>query len=253
MHGKIFTDNEKFFLYELIVQGKSLNQITGIMGRSKSTIYYHFKKIKGRSFYPVNVCLDNLELVGEFMGLFAGDGSFYKMPNYKYNVRLHFNTKEVDYVKNLIQEVLFKLFNKKPRIYTQNNGLNLSYYSRDIYKFITQFLYWDMLEAKTYSVKLRNKNHSVIFMIGFIRGSLDSDGHLSPNKIVFSTVSTGLKDDISRCLDSLKFSHTIRLYKDKRQNRKAIYHISLFKKDFSRFYSIIKPRNVKGMHRPGFE
>ena len=78
--------------------------------------------------------------------------------------------------------MLIKLFGKKPRAYRDDNRLNLCYYSKAIKELIDVYLTWDKDYRKTYSVMLKENNHSREFAIGFLRGSLDSDGHLSYKK-----------------------------------------------------------------------
>lgn len=193
---------------------------------------------------PIIPNLNEEELIGEFMGLFAGDGSFYKTTTYKYCIRLHFNITEKEFANNLINCVLIKLFGKKPMISKQENRLNLCYYSKQIYKLINRYLAWDQNSRKTYSVRLVTRDHSPEFIIGFLRGCVDSDGYISPQKICFSTVSPRLAKDIDYFLNKLNFVHTTGLYKEKRQNRKDIYHIVLWKKEFNRFIELIKPKNM---------
>lgn len=250
MNKKRLNKSELKLIGTLIKKNYSLNEISKILGRSKTTIYYHFRKIKGRYVKPVTLISGDEELIGEFIGLFAGDGSFYKMPNYKYNIRLHFNSTEANYVDNLIRNVLIKLFGKKPMMFKQENRINLCYYSKNIYEFVKDYLCWDLNEPKTYSVRLKKEDYSSAFMVGFIRGSLDSDGYLSSKKVSFATVSPGLKESIIRCLDSLDLSYSVRLYKEKRENRRDIYHVNILRKDFNKFYQIIKPRNIKGLNAP---
>lgn len=99
---------------ELVNEGYSLNQISLKLERSKTTIYHHFLKTKERTILPLKLDVTDQNLLGEFLGLFAGDGSFYKTKDYKYNIRLHFSIKDSDYIKALIENVLKKLFSKRP-------------------------------------------------------------------------------------------------------------------------------------------
>ncbi len=236
---------EKEKLLGLIKEGKSLNEVCRVMERSKTTIYYYFRKIKGKTVSPISVNSSDEDKIGEFMGLFAGDGSFYKTDAYCYGVRLHFNLSERDFVNSLIEEVLIPLFGKRPMISVRENRLNLCYYSKNIYTLIDKYLTWDKNSRKTYSVQLREKNHSKKFRIGFLRGSIDSDGYISSKRICFSTVSNGLAEDTSFYLKEMNLIHSVRLYHEKRLNRKNIYHIDIWKRDFSKFLKLIRPRNKK--------
>lgn len=236
---------ERTKLNDLILEGKSLNRISKEMLLSKSTIYYYFRRIKGRTINPIIIYTKNEALIGEFIGLFAGDGYTYKSSNYDHRVYLCFNIADKAYVNKLILNVLEKLFNKKPMIFIQENRLNICYDSKPITEFIGQYLTWNKNFRKVYSVKLIERAYSNKFMIGFIRGCLDSDGYFTKKKISFATVSPGLKDNIVKFLKCLRISHSVNLYKEKRTNRKSIYHIYIYKPFHSKFIKIIKPRNIK--------
>jgi hypothetical protein len=242
MNKTRLTKSEIHSIKQLVKENQSLNKIVEITGKPKTTIYYYFREIRGKTTKPIVVNDTNSELVGEFIGLFAGDGCLYKADNYTYRIYLTFNTEERRLVNELIKEVLLNLFGKPPMIFIRENRLTLCYYSKRIQQFIHKYLTWDTSSRKTYSVMLKTENLTREFFIGFIRGSIESDGYISKDKISFATVSPGLMKSISRSLHKLKLSHKIRLYKEKRENRKAIYHINLPKKEFDKFFKIIKPR-----------
>ena len=144
----------------LILSGFSLKTIANKLNKSKTTIYYHFRKVKGKTIIPLTINRLNDELIGEFIGLFAGDGSFYKTKDYKYKIRLHFSCRDQNYVDNLIKNVLVPLFNKKPMQFLEENRLNLCYNSKELYGFIKQYLLWDHHLKKTYTVRLISNNYS---------------------------------------------------------------------------------------------
>ncbi len=237
-------------IFRLTKKGISLNRIEKITGLKKTTIYYHFRKIKPKTTQPIIVNSENDELIGEVVGLFAGDGSCDIMKKGKYRVRLHFNITEKEFVRKLNEDVLKNIFGKEPMVFRQENRLNLCYYSKNIHLLLNTYLTWDKSRRKTYSVQLKTHNHPLAFCKGFIRGSLDSDGCLSDKKISFATVSPGLKDNISFFLEQLDIKHSVRKYKEKRSNRKDIYHINVMRKEHGRFMDIIKPRNIKGLNAP---
>lgn len=246
MNRKRLSQKELKKIGELVKSDKSLNQITEILKKSKTTVYYHFRKIKGRTVKPISFCSKHEELIGEFIGLFAGDGCADKTADYQYRTYLFFNNiNEREYVNNLIKKVLIKLFEKKPMIFRRENRLILCYYSKNIQKLIKEYLTWNKEFRKTYSVGLINKKYSKFFKMGFLRGSLDSDGYFNKKKISFATVSPNLMINITNFLNDLEIAHSVRLYKEKRENRKDIYHINIIRRDFVKFIELIKPRNIK--------
>ena len=241
---KRLNKKELELISKLIEMGYSLNKISTKLNKSKTTIYYHYRKTKGETMHPIKNISFNEELLGEFIGLFAGDGYSDKTSDYKYRTYLFFNLlKEEDFVKDLTKNVLIPLFNKSPMISKRKNLLTLSYYSKEIHKLIKSYLEWDPKIKKTYSVGLKKKKFSRKFKIGFIRGSLDSDGYFSQKKISFATVSPKLAEDISSLLKDLEIKHSKTLYKEKRKNRKDIYHIFVSWKDHKKFIDLINPRN----------
>lgn len=229
----------------LINDGLPLKQIARLTGRNKTTVYHHFRKIKGKTMKPVIFDVQDDERVGEFIGLFAGDGCADKTKPWVYRTRLCFGLKEKEFIKELIEVVLLPLFGKRPCVICQDTRLNVNYYSKDIYDFVEKYLEWDKLAKKTYSVRLRHTNHSREFMIGFLRGCLDSDGYVSQKKITFASVSTPLIDNIHKFLSKFKIRHSVYVSKSKKPNKRDMYFVYISKQEHCKFLNIIKPRNKK--------
>ncbi len=241
------TKEEIKLVQKLILQGKSLNYIATTLGRKKGTIYYYFRKFKGKTNHRIIVNKEDSEKIGEFIGFFAGDGSFYKTPGYNHSIRLHLNIKDKVYLDSLTTNVLFPLFGKKPKIYQQENRLIARYYSKEIYLFIKEYLDWSDNRPKTYTVHLKNRKQKINFMKGFLCGSIDSDGHISEKAISFASVSSRLIHDISDFLTKLEFDHKVIKYIEKRPNRQDLYQINIRKAQRNKFHALIKPRNLRGM------
>lgn len=238
-------------IINLINEGYSINKISRLLNVNKSTIYYHYKKIKGKLKKEVTIKKDD-SLIGEFMGLFAGDGCFYKTKQYQYRIYLFFNITGKEYVKNLIN-ILFNLFNKKPYVFKRKNVLIILYTSKDIYNLIKEFLIWDKNKRKAHTISLINKNYSKKFKISFLRGCVDSDGYISNKKINFATSSPSLAKNIRNFLNDLNINFCYSIYKEKRPNRVDMHHIDIRKSERNRFFNIIDPRNLKNINvrRPG--
>ena len=134
-------------LTNYIQRGISLNKLVKKIGKNKTTLYYHFRKIKGKKYFPLMLHSKNQELLGEFIGLFAGDGSLYKSTDYKHKLSLHFNITEKKFVEDLIEKVLCPLFHKKPIISRDGNRLNIYYYSKFLFNLV------EKAESETLSAK----------------------------------------------------------------------------------------------------
>ena len=193
---KIPYEEEKL-IYSLIKQEWSINQISKHLDRSKSTIYSYYRKILPKKLKIVTINKDD-EFVGELMGLFAGDGSyFYDTKGYRHVIRFHFNIQEKEFAKELI-ELFSKNLDKIPASYRERNEFILRYYSNELTSFIRNYVKWgvslDVLgrNRKSRTVFLEDFPYSNEFKIGFLRGFLDSDGHYSDKKIVFASSSKKL-------------------------------------------------------------
>jgi len=245
---KRLTKKEKEFIIKSIIGNKSLAHISNITKRGKPTIYYYYKKIKGKKYK--SPCLEKLddEFIGEFLGIFAGDGNFFfYKKQYRYLIRLFFNVTEIDYV-NELAELFYKNFRKKPNVRRENgkNHFTIEYISKDIYCFIKKYLDWVTTEEikKSHSIHLKEKEVSKEFKIGFVRGLFDSDGHISRKRINFASTSIKLTENAINFLRDLGIEDFIfRSYQDKRGKRKRIYHIDIRTPGKGKFIETIKPRN----------
>jgi len=229
-------------------KGNSLNTISNKLNIKKTTVYYHFKKIRGRTVKPILIDVSDKELLGELMGVFAGDGGFNKTKQYQYRVSFYFNKTEDKYVKEL-KEIFYVLFQKYPMQFQRQNKLILRYNSKAIIELINNYLTWNKQGKKSHSIRLITENHCESFRIGFIRGNLDSDGYLSKEKITFATSSPYLANNINNFLNDLGINYHYYKYLDKRKNRVPMYHINIRKPKRNKFLDLIKPRELKNLKK----
>ena len=126
-------------IINLIKRGVSIPKISKELDVGKSTIYYHYKKIKGRR-YPLVRIPDNNKVTGEFLGAFAGDGSFFfDKKTGHYTISIHLHPKDDKNYGFYLKDLIEKNFNKKVRFYFKpGRELVLVFYSKDIFKFIGQ-------------------------------------------------------------------------------------------------------------------
>lgn len=238
---KRLTNEQKTSIRKMALNGYSLRKIKNELNKSKTTIYYHTRKILGRKIKQIKI-ENNLNNIGEFMGVFAGDGSFCKSKLYHYRIILFLSAKEEDYMISL-SNMLCSLFNKKPNVYFRkdHNYFEIIYNSKKLYDFIKKFLIWD--GKKVYSIRLKKMSHKREFLIGFLRGFLDSDGYSCKNhrKTSFSTVSLELAKQISSILSKFKINNKILSYK--KENRKRLYSVNVSGNNAVNLIRLIKPRN----------
>lgn len=230
----------------MINNGVSLRQIIKVTNIDKTSIYRRFPGIKTHKFNPITIQSNDEELIGEFIGLFAGDGCFYKDSIGHYKIFLYFNVKERKYVDEL-KEILHQLFGKYPMQNIENNKIILKYYSQNIYKLIREYLDWNETGRKTHSIHLKGNQYRREFKIGFLRGSLDSDGYFSDKKISFASSSEKLIDNIKTFLTDLDIPHHYYEYIEKRSNRVNMHHVNIRRSDREKFIALINPRERKNI------
>lgn len=247
---KRLSEEEKFHIISLMKNGKSLNHISKLIGKGKSTLYYHYKKTFGKKYKKITIPKKDL-FIGELLGLFVGDGNlYYDKKKNRYSVRFFFNFQEKNYVKELIN-FFHKNFQKRPHLSRVKNVLVLRYYSKELSTFIKEYVGWGIsldkrgANQKSRTVFLKKDNYSNNFKIGFLRGFLDSDGYLSDKKILFGSASEKIMKQTVKFLSDLNFQKfKLSLYNRKEKNRVGIWHLYVHKVERDKFLSLIQPRNL---------
>ncbi|MBU1975610.1 MAG: helix-turn-helix domain-containing protein [Nanoarchaeota archaeon] len=236
-------------IHKLIREGNSLNEIANKLSRSKTTIYYHFRKIKGSTYSNINLNQLEDEAWGDFLGLFAGDGNYFKTKTYNYRIYIFFGPDQ-QYIHKEVKILLTNLFKKTPSEGRRVNVLYLYYCSKELIELMKEYLDWDQMRDKTYTVHLKKRAYSAAFKRGFLRGNIDSDGYISKNRIEFASVSPLLIQDISQFTKDMgfKFSYTLRV--DSRPNRKDMHIVNILKSDHKLFLNVISPRKIGGANAP---
>ena len=238
----------KYKLKNNIKLGKSINQISREMGLANSTIYYYYKKIRGRKFIVPKFKIQESEIEGEIIGAFAADGS--ACPQSQYQITFCYGSDEEEYVKNF-KSLLTNYFNKVPYFYnySSQSTLRLRYKSKPIYEFFKFYLKWN--NPKTYSVQLRTLNHPKGFLIGFLRGFFDGDGYNETkfNRIELMSVCFPLIGQLAQILTKLGFQFKVKSQK-KPGNRKTLHTIRISRNEAKRFKEFVAPRNPKRVGPP---
>ncbi len=243
-------NKEKELIYELIRGGESLNAISKISGRGKSTLYYHYRKILPKKIKPVCIPFDEDLFIGELVGLFVGDGSlFYDKKTNNYVIRFFFNVTEKSFVDELSLLFENKLC-KKPAVYRAKNVMVVRYYSKVLYDFIMSYVGWGVslnscgYNKKSRTVYLKDRFYSPEFKKGFLKGFLDSDGYFSPSKTTFDSSSCRIMEQTKNFLYDLGYSDFhFSFREDKRPNRVGMYKIYVRLSERKKLTLEINPRN----------
>ncbi|MFH1239698.1 MAG: LAGLIDADG family homing endonuclease [Candidatus Diapherotrites archaeon] len=239
-------EEAKTKMLQLIKDGSSLNKIAKETGLPKTTIYYYFRKLRGRTYFEPEFDLNYSGLEGEIVGIFAGDGSqYHDTKRGHYEVNVHFGkTDYVYYVKDLFG----KYFNKKFNLLSESRErFRLRTNSKKISNHFKNYLEYDP-KIKHCTVGLKKLNFSEGFLIGFLRGFLDTDGTVCRAadgniKIVYCTTSKKLAYQIKEILDGFDIICSLRVII--RSGFKDIYHIYLWKRSVKPFLQLVKPYKRK--------
>lgn len=232
---------EKESIINLIQKGISIPKIARETGVAKSTIYYHYKKIKGRRFKLVSIP-DDKKVIGEFLGAFAGDGSYYfDKKKYHHTISIFLHAKDDKeygyYLRNLIEQN----FNKDVRAYYkyQKNELKLTFYSKKILNLITEYL--NIEDNKTLNISLK-KDFKIMprdMLAYFTRGLIDTDGHVNKDgQIVIALISKNMILQLKEILRLFDIESKIHVRKV-RPNEHALYELKMLKYAAIRYFNII--------------
>jgi hypothetical protein len=229
-----------------IRNGVSINKISKELCLGKSTIYYYYKKIKGKKFVEPEFKPGNSRLEGEVNGIFAGDGSqYYDKKRGSYEVNVHFGVKNYPYAV-YVKQLFENFFHKKFRLdFEYETKLRLRTRSRKIFNYFQNYLSYNC-HIKHCTVKLKDHCSSA-FKIGFLKGMFDTDGCLSFNRsekrfrAVYYTTSKELARQINSILNELNIRNSIYVIDRKDRDEKTIYHVSVLGGSIHRFIKRIKP------------
>jgi hypothetical protein len=237
------TITERKRIIDFAKSGRSLYFISDKMGLGKTTVYYHTRKVMGRKNIPIKINTDSNEKIGEFLGLFAGDGSyFYDNKNHKHVIRIFIGRHEEN-LKNYYVELMKSIFNKQPALYTQKSVYVIHMASKELISFIKKRLTWED-GFKTKTIRLSNDvaNLPTDFSKGFLKGLIDSDGYVRKgrNEIYFGSISKNLINNFTDCLKRFGFNYSV--YRQKpNETGNIFYKVRLTGDDVVSFCKFIKP------------
>lgn len=241
--------NKQNQIIKMIYDGISINKISNELNVAKSTIYHHYRKIKGRKVPQAAIHQED-KVIGEFLGAFAGDGSYFFDPKtYHHTLSFHLHNKD-DYLYGLyLQEMIRDRFKVSCRKYSYNNSLSLVLYSKSLCELITKNLI--ISRDKTLNIALRENisGYSYEFLKWFVRGVFDTDGSVSRYRIILKMISKNLVDQISVILLGFGIENSTRLIKDKRENCRDCHELTIKKRQMIRFLNCIGLSNPRKLNR----
>ncbi len=237
---------EKTSLIRQINQGISINKISRRFNLAKSTIYYHYKKIKGKQYQEPFYNIEFSEQEGEIVGIFAGDGSqYYYKRGGGYYVNVHFGncSNWVEHVQTLYE----KFFNKKWRRWrevTKEGWIKhrIRVIDKKIFYYFFNYLSYDPTH-KHDTVELKTLELPDCFKIGFLRGFLDTDGTICLSqgrvRIIYYTTSKTLANQTKILCNQFKIN--VSLCIRRREGYKDICTVYVLADSIDKFLKVINP------------
>ena len=240
------TDSQIIIMKKLIDGGMSLNYISRELGIGKTTVYYYFRKMKGKTLKSPVIKFDSDRELGEVVGIFTGDGSqSFDPKGYHYQNKVHFglhNKDYVFYVKNLYE----KCFGKK--FFISKDGptkLVVITNSKDIFNFFHKYVKFDSRDKSNTASLITNYRKNKDFMKGFLKGLLDTDGTVcickTGMRISYYTSSNKLAMQIKKSLQIFGIKAGISVAR----NNNNIY---VLKRHHGELLSLIKPFRARGLN-----
>ena len=133
------------------------------------------------------------------------------------------------------------LTSKLPRFYDGKTIIIMELKSKELANFVSKYLSWENKKTKT--IRLRNREFlkNKEFLIGFLRGLIDSDGYVRKERkeIYFGTVSKELSNDFIKALDELNLIY--KTYIQKRKGCSDFHKVRIADNEVSKFCKKIRP------------
>ncbi len=220
------TIGQKDKINKLYASGKSLNHLAMLLGKSKTTIYYHTRKNFGIRIKPIVFDIKSKKDFGEFIGAFAGDGGFYLDKKYRYLINFYLSANETAYAEH-ISRIIEHTFGKKPNIllYRKVNMIRVRIMGKKIYEILKTYLYWD--KNKTLTIRLREVSMKMgnDFLKGIAAGLIATDGsvYVPRRWVSFATISKTLCLQLSAILKKFGIDNVI--YPSKYNGKKTLYQL----------------------------
>ena len=213
--AKWLSESEKQFI-EANYRITSPSYISAVTHRDIHTIRRYISKFSGvrHKHEPINFNEDLDDSIGEFMGVFAGDGCISHDKSGHYAIRIYLGPNESAYSRYVANQIL-DIFGKAPAIwFDAHSNVNIvKFYGRQAQNIIKKYLKFDKNKSHTVRLAGSISSYSVNFLRSFARGLIATDGCVYHNKytyrIIFGSTSKLLVTQYKKILDifSIPYSY----------------------------------------------
>ena len=210
MDWKYLSDLELKLIKTEHASGKSGREIARLLNRNPAVINRCIKRGvnhgKWSGHYGIAFRPEFQRELGEFMGVFAGDGNINRFRGFKITVFL--NSRESEYAMYL-SDLSSSLFGKPFHLWEYRNMIYLMLYGKKLEAIINDYLKFDS-DKKVYTIGLKHavKLYSEEFLRGFAAGLICSDGYIGKKYVRFSTTSNNLTENYQDILNLFGISHS---------------------------------------------
>ncbi|TLY15551.1 MAG: hypothetical protein E6K86_06360 [Thaumarchaeota archaeon] len=207
-------------------------EIGARLHRRKNVIYYHVRKRFGLKIAKLTFDGRPNRRLGEFIGLYASDGSFSFDPkSYHYKLSLALSQNQLDYAK-IVSRMMINIFGKRPRLWIdkEKHYIILRLYGRDILRFLKKFIYWRGDKTHTIALRAKTLRLGKPFLRGIVRGLVAGDGWVARRgpRIGFGVTSRRLASQYRDMLNLFRIE--TRWREAKKRGRKTLYVVQVSRK-----------------------
>lgn len=237
---KRLTLEEMKMIQTLVKSGLSLRNVAKQTGISYSTVHRYAAKFSKRQM-RIDFSVFNERELGYIVGFFAGDGSrIAEKRSGHYGAKFCFDAKRDVEIASFLRG-LFEKSGKYAALYQENTCLLMKIYSKKLLNFLYGFVRYAKYEGRTCKILVGIASWSRDFMLGFIGGLIDADGHIHKNKrkarhfgADITTTNPAFAEQATRLLNRLGLKPKVSKIKPCQTSfsKRATYIIRLSKAEF---------------------
>jgi hypothetical protein len=244
-HLKRLSPKEIEEIQGLVKKGLSLRGVSRKTGVSYAAVYRYANQLSRRQS-SIDFSVFSKRELGYIVGFFVGDGSrIFDKRNGHYGAQFGLDTERDSDITSLLSN-LFKRSGKRVTLYSAGTWLIMRVYSKPLLTFLQGFVKYQEDNGETHKMLVDLHAWSIDFLIGFIGGLIDADGHVHKNKrrrghfgADITTVNPVLVEQLIKIFNRLGLNPKVSkaLPSSASYSSKPTYFVRLGKSDFNKICS----------------
>lgn len=237
---KRLTPEEIKKIQALVKSGLSIRKVAKQAGISYSTVHRYAARFSKRQM-RIDFSVFTERELGYIIGFFAGDGSrIAEKRSGHYGAKFCFDAKRDVEIAPFLRG-LFEKSGKHAALYREDTWLVMKVYSKRLLGFLYGFVRYVEYEGRTCKILVGIASWSRDFMLGFVGGLIDADGHVHQNKrktghfgADITTTNPAFAEQVVKLLNRLGLKPKVSKIKPCRTafSKRATYVIRLHKTEF---------------------